>query len=100
MGYYTRHELSIVSGNDNFTDYEQEITDSTNYSSLFYDSIKWYDCEKDMKDYSKKHPNVVFCIYGEGEESGDIWKAYFQNGKMFRTKAVLQFEEFSIEKLS
>ena len=100
MGYNTRHELSIVSGNDNFTDYEQEITDSTDYSSLFEYSIKWYDCEKDMKVYSKKHPNVVFCIDGEGEESGDIWKAYFKDGKMFKTKAVLTFEEFSIEKLS
>lgn len=100
MGYYTRHELSIVSGDDNNTDYEKEITDSTTYSSLFDDEIKWYDCEKDMKSYSKKHPEVVFLIDGEGEESGDIWKAYFQNGKMFKTKATLVFEEFSIEKLS
>lgn len=99
MGYYTRHELSIVSGNDYKTDYEKEITESTQYSSLFDDSIKWYDCEKDMKKYSKKHPNVVFCIDGEGEESGDIWKAYFQNGKMFTAKAVITFEEFSPEKL-
>lgn len=100
MGYYTSHKLSIISGNDGFTDYEQEITDSTDYSSLFDESIKWYDCEKDMKAYSKKHPNVVFCIDGKGEESGDIWRAYFKNGKTFRTKAVLVFEEFSIRKLS
>jgi hypothetical protein len=100
MGYYTRHKLSIVSGDDNFTDYEQEIADSIDYSHPFEDSIKWYDCEKDMRAYSKKHPNVVFCVDGEGEESGDIWKAYFQNGKMFRTKAVLQFEQFSTDKLT
>lgn len=100
MGYYTRHELEIVSGNDFVTDYEQEITDSTDYSSLFDYEIKWYDCEEDMKAYSKNHTNVVFCINGKGEESGDIWKAYFQNGKMFKTKAKLMFEEFSTEKLS
>jgi hypothetical protein len=99
MGYYTRHELSIVSGDDNITDYEQEISESTDYSYLFEDRIKWYECESDMKKYSKKHPNTVFCIDGEGEESGDIWKAYFQNGKMFKTKAVLMFEEFSVDKL-
>ena len=99
MGYYTRHQLTIVSGNDYKTDYEQEITDSTQYSSLFDDEIKWYDCEKDMKSYSEKHPNVVFCIEGQGEESEDIWKAYFQNGKMFKTKAKLVFEIFSPEKL-
>lgn len=99
MGYYTRHELSIVSGNDHVTDYEQEITDSTYYSSLFTDEIKWYDCEKDMKEYSKNHPNVVFCIDGVGEENGDIWKAYFKNGKMFKTKAKLVFEDYSEDKL-
>jgi hypothetical protein len=99
MGYYTRHELTIVSGGNFETDYEQEITDSTNYSSLFNDSIKWYDCEDDMKKYSKKHPNVIFLIDGEGEENGDIWKAYFQNGKMFKAKAILTFEDFSIDKL-
>jgi len=99
MGYYTRHKLSIISGNDNVTDYDQEITNTTDYNELFDDSIKWYDCEKDMIKYSKKHPNTVFCIDGEGEESGDIWKAYFKNGKMFKTKATLVFEEFNENKL-
>lgn len=99
MGYYTRHELTIVSGDDYVTDYEQEITDTTDYSSLFDDSIKWYDCEKDMKAYSKKHPSVLFLIDGEGEESGDIWKAYFKNGKMFKPKATLVFEDYNENKL-
>jgi len=99
MGYYTTHELSIVSGNDFKTDYEQEIRDLIDYQGLFDESTKWYDYEKDMRKYSKNYPSTVFCIYGEGEESGDIWKAYFQNGKMFKTKAKLMFEDFSIGKL-
>jgi len=53
-----------------------------------------------MRKYSKLHPKLTFIIDGEGEESGDIWKAYFQNGKMFKTKAIMTFEEFSVEKLS
>jgi hypothetical protein len=99
MGYYTRHELSIVSGDDYKTNYQKEIAETADYIDLFSDSVKWYDCEKDMKSYSKRHPQVIFCIDGEGEESGDIWKAYFQNGKMFKTKAALVFEEFSVDKL-
>jgi len=99
MGYYTTHKFSIVSGNDNTTDYEQELTETTKYDHLFNDAIKWYDCEDDMKAYSKKHPNTVFCIEGEGEESGDIWKAYFKGGKMFKTKAKLVFEDFTADKL-
>ncbi len=99
MGYYTRHELSIVSGNDFVTDYEQEITETTKYSSLFDDEIKWYDCEEDMKEYSKKHPNTTFLIEGVGEENGDIWKSYFKDGRVFTTKAVFTFEEYLESKL-
>ena len=100
MGYYTRYELEIVSGNDGSTNYELEISNTTNYDYLFGDSIKWYDHEEDMKKYSIGHPNVLFRLTGEGEDSGDIWMAYYQNGKMFKTKAKLVFENFSIEKLS
>ena len=101
MGYYTRFELEEVSGDINYNlDYEVEISNATDYSHCFEDSIKWYDFEEDMKSFSKNHPNTIFCIKGEGEESGDIWKAYFKNGKMFKTKAVLVFEEFTEEKLN
>lgn len=101
MGYYTRHELTVING-DEKTDYEQEIADITggyDRNSLWKESVKWYDCEKHMIKYSKKHPNVTFLIYGEGEESTDIWKAYFKNGKTFTTKAKLVFEEYSDDKL-
>jgi hypothetical protein len=100
MGYYTTHKLSIISENDLDVDFEQEIQEHTNGYANFEDSTKWYDCEDDMKSYSKKYPTIVFVIDGEGEESGDIWKAYFKNGKMFKTKAKLVFEEFSEDKLS
>lgn len=99
MGYYTRHELTIISGNDNFTDYEKEICETADNEYLFEEESKWYDCESDMKEYSKKHPNVVFCIDGVGEEFPDIWKAYYKNGKVFITSAQIVFEEFSEDKL-
>ena len=99
MGYYTRHELTIE--NDDYTvDHEKEISEISGYGNWFDDSIKWYSFEDDMRKYSKLHPKLTFIIDGEGEESGDIWKAYFQNGKMFKTKAIMTFEEFSVEKLS
>ena len=99
MGYYTRHELE-VKGKINYNlDYEVEISNSADYSRCFDDSIKWYDCENDMLEFSKNHPETIFCITGYGEESEDIWKAYFKNGKMFKTKAKLVFEEFNESKL-
>lgn len=99
MGYYTRHELTIVSGGDPNIDYEEEIAKTTDYNHLFEDEIKWYDCDEDMKKFSKLHPDTLFLIDGEGEESGDIWRAYYKNGKSFRASAKLVFEEFSEEKL-
>lgn len=100
MGYYTIHKLTIVEGDDCITDYEQEICEFADYPHLFSDSAKWYACESDMKRYSKTQLGVTFLIEGEGEEKGDIWKCYFKDGKMFKTRAVLVFDEYSEEKLS
>ncbi len=99
MGYYTRHELEVSGRIDYNLDYEVEISNYTDYSHCFEDSIKWYNCETEMKGFSKNHPETVFCITGYGEEDGDIWKAYFKNGKMFKTKATFIFEDFQESKL-
>lgn len=100
MGYYTRHQLTIIEGDNYTTDYEQEIAEVTQYFNCFEDEIKWYDQEKDMIKYSKKHPNTTFMIEGEGEDSGDIWRAYYKNGKMFRTIGIVHFEDYSEDKLN
>jgi len=101
MGYYTKHELEIISGNDNVTDYEKEIGEISEYGdSVFEESIKWHDCIKDMLEYSKKHPKTLFCITGEGEESGDLWKHYYLNGKMQNCEAKIVYDEFDETKLS
>jgi hypothetical protein len=42
---------------------------------------KWYDWKDDMKTMSTKFKDVLFHLSGEGEESGDIWDAWFLNGK-------------------
>jgi hypothetical protein len=65
----------------------------------FEESCKWYDYEKDMKAVSKKYPTTIFILEGEGEESGDIWKAYFLDGKMQKCKAKIIFDEFDESKL-
>ena len=99
MGYYTRHELEIISGDDYITDYKKEIGEISGYGNCLYDSIKWYEHEKDMRKYSKNHPNTLFKLIGEGEESGDLWHEYYLNGKMQRVKAQIIFEDFDSKKL-
>jgi len=97
MGYYTSFELSVLSG-DRTTDHEEKISEIIDFNP-FEENCKWYEYDTDMKSYSQKYPNTVFELFGEGEESGDVWKAYYKDGKMFKTTATLVFEEFTEDKL-
>lgn len=63
------------------------------------ESVKWYDYDKDMAKLSRLFPDYLFMLEGDGEESGDVWKAYFLNGKMQHVKAQLLFADFDPEKL-
>lgn len=100
MGYYTRHELEIISGDDYITDYKKEISELADCGNCFDDSIKWYQHEDDMRKYSKNHPNTLFKLIGEGEESCDLWHEYYLNGKMQRVKAQIIFDNFDESKLN
>jgi hypothetical protein len=97
MGYYTNYSLSV----DKDEDFHKEnIRQLSGYGGLFDgDGCKWYDHEMDMRRYSKEHPQILFTLSGEGEESPDIWKKYFKNGKMQVAKANIQFDAFDPKKL-
>ena len=94
MGYYTRFELEVISDGDYETDYEEVVREQVNYNP-FIEETKWYDFEKDMREVSKQHPNVLFELSGEGEENGDLWKAYFKDGKMQMCKAKIEYDDFN-----
>jgi len=64
------------------------------YSFDTNESIEWYDHESEMKAFSKRFPDVVFTLHGQGEESGDIWVKYFKNGKMQKVEAQIVFAKF------
>lgn len=101
MGYYTTYEVSVHIGNEYFEDLENEIatTSAAEYGNPFDESCKWYEHEKHMKDFSKKHPETVFVLHGEGEESGDIWYKYFHNGKMQEARAKITYDDYDPKKL-
>jgi hypothetical protein len=80
------------------TDPERLVEKAIGYNP-FEEPCKWYTWEADMRKISKQFPNTIFLIEGEGEDSGDIWKAYFLNGKMQKAEAKITFEPFDEQKL-
>lgn len=63
------------------------------------ESCKWYDHEIVLRNFSKQHSEVLYTLSGKGEESGDIWRKYFLNGKMQVAKANITFEDYNPKKL-
>jgi hypothetical protein len=90
----------------NFADLELELSKvlSSGYTLEEFvggrcDTTKWYEHEKEMKDVSKKFPDVLFVLKGEGEESGDLWIKYFKDGKMQVANANIIYDDFDPGKL-
>ena len=109
MGYLTNYKLDVKNEHhdqaDAFFKWAETKPDVVSGYSLEHflrsdhDTVKWYDHDKDMKEISKKFPELVFELCGEGEESGDIWKKYYKDGKVQVCKAKITFDEFDEKKL-
>jgi hypothetical protein len=84
------YQTSVVTQND--------VIDHLTYNP-FNDQCKWYEHTEDMCRVSKKYPNVIFSLYGNGEENGDMWVEYFMNGKFQVEKASITYADFDPEKL-
>jgi hypothetical protein len=110
MGYYTSYTLSVDTKECSPGVHESDvihhfrsINEEAKYTLDAFgepeDTCKWYDHEKDLKDFSRFYPDAVFELKGEGEESGDMWKLYVKNGKSQRCNAIITFEKFDESKL-
>ena len=115
MGYYTTYELEIegqgekwVQGVDeagnsvrvnighDHAAIEHEIVQASGYSSLFEgEAIKWYGHDEEMRAISRKYPDLLFTLTGVGEESGDMWRCYYQAGKCQRELACIEYGKFN-----
>ncbi len=52
----------------------------------YEDTMKWYDWKKDIMAVSKLHPATVWTVQRNGEQTGDMERAYFKNGKHYSEK--------------
>lgn len=98
MGYYTRHKLEIIEGDkdliDEFREYSEDAQYAIDSDGDSEESCKWYSHQDELKRFSLLHSEALFKLSGEGEESGDIWHEYYQNGKMQLCKAQIVFADF------
>lgn len=103
MGYYTRHNLEIIKGCTGLISELRDSCDDAKYSfgddGRCEESTKWYSHEEDLISFSKKHPEAIFLLHGEGEENLDVWREYYKNGRVQVCKAIISFDDFNENKL-
>lgn len=104
MGYYTSFDLTmhpqlaedleiaitrdIIALIDHISPEEVRETD---VKWFLCDALKWYDHEKHMIEISKKYPDIVFVLHGEGEAHDDMWNEYYCAGGFERVNAEIVY---------
>lgn len=108
MGYYTNYVVRAKNiYNPATEDFISNFLETAYYpfhqrgDTWSIDESKWYDCHKDMLRLSKRPEvkDVLFEVFGEGEDRDDSWVAYFKNGKMVKYKPTVTWPEFSEDDL-
>lgn len=81
MGYYTTYTISVTP--EPSEDLLAEDVDGETLCSLIVDewNSKWYSHDDEMIALSKRWPDYLFRVDGEGEEQGDVWVAFYQAGE-------------------
>jgi hypothetical protein len=103
MGYHTYYTIyvepeekrqEVVSSLRETNQLIRNVLDDCGY---FLCDLVWSDYDKDVLAVSKKHPDVFITIYGEGDDSEDLWVHYFQNGKSQYCQAQITYEPYDPE---
>ena len=104
MGYYTKYDIKIT-GIDNANqalkitkEYDMRDFDISPDGQTLTDFTegKWYDWKEDSLKLSRNYPHILIEIEGEGEESGDIWKARVRNGIVEIVEAKIVYDDFKV----
>lgn len=91
MGYYTDYKILVECDDNNRLEKIfgrlQELSGGYEFDYSYGDKIvelpdvKFYECESVMRKLSTEYTDILFTVYGDGEESGDLWVAYYKDGK-------------------
>ena len=111
MGYITTFNLYGYSSEKEFIDHSEmddgaleKIFDwikhntSSDMQFDWLDEAKWYSWDNDMKALSKAYPDVIFELFGDGEETDDVWKAVIYRGKIEQVTQQTFFPAINLSK--
>lgn len=106
MGYYTRYTGSVTGPTEWLEEFKKDARNGATFGHYgesldgwldgeFFggDTAKWYECSSDMAALSSKYPALLFILDGEGEEAGDIWRAWARNGNIKMVQAMVVIDE-------
>jgi len=104
MGYYTNYRLELENAEapDIISTLLKENEDAAwalddeGYSK---NEAKWYNAQEDIKSFSIKYPNTLFKLFGDGEESEDLWVLFAKNDKSYVEELVNRNIKFKKSKL-
>jgi len=105
MGYYTSFDLTYDVKGTPFTvdEIDAEIEKMNSLESCYGSwcgVAKWYDHQEDMAYLSTKFPGVLFTLYGDGDDTEDLWYEYYKDGMMQSCPAQIKFDDYDESKLS
>ena len=84
MGYYTYLSIEIDREEPTVEQVAETVADVAKDSDVAFwrsaltgeTEVKWYDGTADMKQVSRRYPEAVLTLRGEGEDPDDRWVEY------------------------
>ena len=112
MGYNTCYSLEVRTADNsaahpNYRAIIKQLRDENEDAECSLDEeggtlsdARWYDNDADLREFSKKFPDALLVLNGDGEGSDDFWIAYFKNGLMQIEPGRIEYDEFDERKLA
>lgn len=106
MGYTTYYSVSIenASSDDQEKAIIDELTGHENCEAFYalgdWGTSDWEGRDEEMRDLSRKYPELIFTVRYDGDEYDDMGYFYYHKGMMQHCPAIITYEEYCYEKLS
>ncbi len=113
MGYMTYYSLVVGDDGKHVVPPQRcgEVLDWLDRDDRFRDELedfhergangytKWYDHDRDVLRLSRAFPEILFVLWGQGEEAENLWKCYYFEGRMQEAPARIEYPPFDLNKL-